>query len=247
MYKQKYYKRKYNSKAALYQQPSVMGEKKVIDNVINVEWQTNNRSINVATARSGSVTGLFAMNLVRVGSSMNNRVGRKIRMSSFRLDGNFSFISATSNFRGPEKIRIMLVYDRQTNGALPAIQDILQCIEQDGTQSTTVWCGLNLNNRDRFLVIMDEKKMMPALIDNEATGIQNGFPATVDNWGIDVYRKIKGLETLYKADSAPAVIGDISAGSLLFVAVAQNEGTSDPDAGTHWKFQGNLRLRFHDM
>lgn len=230
-------RRKYASKAALYGTMGISTEKKVIDNTVFYSFDGGT---------PGTAVGEFtALNLIRIGSTMNNRIGRKIKTASIRINGGFFPQMQTSNHRSPTQVRLMVVYDRQTNGNLPVLSDVIQCIDQAGTQTTDIYCGMNLNNRDRFLVLHDSFHFLPGLSDNTATGVQNGYPTNSDNYQVNVYRKIKNLETLYKADSSPAVIGDISTGSIFMLAIHETLGT-ETDAGTYWEWHGNMRLRFFD-
>lgn len=189
---------------------------------------------------------IVPLNLVQAGSSFFNRVGRKIEMSTVRLTLSIQPKQVARTTTG-DYGRVMILYDRQTNGALPALADILQDTDQSGNNSTNSTSGINLNNRDRFLMIIDKRMYLPAVV-NQASGVPSlEFPSTLGsekhNMFIDEYRKLGNLVTHYKADSTPAVIGDIATGALYMVIVGSVA------AGTEgWEIDDwNVRLRYKDI
>ena len=58
-----------------------------------------------------------------------------------------------------------MVYDRQTNGALPAASDILKDYDQSGSSSTGVFSGINPDSRERFVILADYRLAMPGTSD----------------------------------------------------------------------------------
>lgn len=191
----------------------------------------------VSLNQTGSVT---ALNLIRVGSTFCNRIGRKIEMKSLRIVGAIAPIRTVA---AQDYVRIMLVYDRQANGALPALADVIQTTDQATTNSTSSFSGINLNNRDRFVMLRDHHVTLPSATYTAGVITNPGFSDPVSRtFNIDDYIKLGSLVTQYKADSAPAVIGDIASGSILLVtvgaAVAGQEG---------FNFQLETRLRYRDV
>lgn len=187
---------------------------------------------------------IIPLNLIQAGSSFFNRIGRKVEMISVRFVGNFNLLNV-SRATGADYARIVLVYDRQANGALPALADIFQDTEQSGTNTTQANSGINLNNRERFAVIADKRIMLPAV--TTTAGVPSGlWPTSFDNdkiSSVDMFRKLKGMTVHYGADSSPAVIGDIKSGSLLLVTFA-NIGAGAENFGMN---QWNVRLRYNDV
>lgn len=178
------------------------------------------------------------LNLIRAGSSFNNRLGRKLEMINVRVVGQVLPIRTAVN---NDYCRIMIIYDRQTNGALPAIADILQTTDQALANTTTSSSGANMNNRDRFLIIRDTRLQLPTLTDTAGVITNNGLIDPVSTtFNIDLFAKLPGLVTQYKADSAPAVIGDIASGGLYLVTFgAATAGTEG------WAANLEVRLRYN--
>jgi len=186
---------------------------------------------------------LYCPNLIQVGSSMFNRIGRKIEMRSIRLVANINTLNTTRTTLTPDAGRIMVVYDRQTNGAFPAIADILQDTDQAGANLTESVSGINMNNRERFVTLIDKKFTIPQAT-LTAGVLTNVFPNDCAvPVKIDEFRKLRGLTTHFKADSNPAVIGDIATGALYILSLAQTQA-----AGTElFNYRWNCRLKYVDV
>lgn len=168
---------------------------------------------------------LTPLNLIRVGSTFCNRIGRKIEMQSLRVSGRLDAIRTIAD---GEYLRVMIVYDRQANGALPAIADVLQTTDQATANTTTSYSGINLNNRDRFVILRDERIVTPAVTYTAGVETNVGIIDPVHRLtNFDWYIKLKGMLTQYKADSAPAVIGDIATGSLLLITFGDQASGSE--------------------
>jgi len=186
-----------------------------------------------------STGSIYAVNLVQVGSSMFNRVGRRIQMKSIRLRYQIEpIIQVRTSSLDVGKIAV--VYDKQCNGAYPTLADVYQDTEQSGTNSATSISGLNMNNRDRFITIIENT---PTISSCTNTGgiITNPFPQDITPLYQDEYRKLN-LTTHYRADSNPAVVGDISNGALYLITYA-NLASGTENFRVNW----NCRLKYIDL
>ncbi|AUM61710.1 capsid [uncultured virus] len=192
--------------------------------------------------RLDTTGSVICLNLITAGSSFFNRIGRKIQMKTIRFTGFVQPVNATQYLYG-DMARILLVYDRQPNGALPPITAILEDTEQNGTNTTNCLSGVNLNNKERFLVIMDKRIFLGATTDTAGV-LSNVWPNSFDcgknSIMIDEFRKLADQPTHFGADSTPAVIGDITTGALLLISTGISVGSNF--AIQNW----NARLRFKD-
>lgn len=182
--------------------------------------RTELKSLDVplATYALNTTGSVQPLNLIRAGTSFNNRVGRKVEGRSIRVSGT---IDAIRTVTGNDYARVMIVYDRQSNGGAPAIADILQTVDQAGNGTTTSYSGVNLNNRDRFIILRDERIYLPTV--TVTAGVETNTGPTdpvAKTFNFDWFVRLPNLLTQFKADSSPAVIGDISSGSLLLVTFA---------------------------
>lgn len=187
---------------------------------------------------------IVLLNGVRTGSSFYNRIGRKIDLKSVRVSGIMTPTGRET--QTPEYARVMILYDRQTNGVFPSVQDVLQTTDSAGANTTTAYSGLNLNNRDRFIMLRDERIYLPSInnVDSDeagpaklATGIQDQVTPALN---LDYYVKLRGLTTQYKADTG-ASVGDVATGGLYLVLIG-----SVALGAQGWNFQAESRLRFLD-
>lgn len=186
-----------------------------------------------------STASITAMNLIRTGSTFCNRIGRRVEMKNIRVSG---IIQNLRTVAGEDYCRILIVYDRQTNGALPAIADIIQSTDQAAANTTNVFSGLNLNNRDRFKIIRDMRIFLPAATVTAGTISNQAQPDPVSpTYKIEMFSKLGGLLAQYKADSAPAVIGDIATGGLYLVVLGATAAASEG-----YQAALEVRLRFND-
>lgn len=84
------------------------------------------------------------LNGIAQGVASGERIGRKVTMKSLFLRGYFSYQGATT---GSVPIRVLIVYDNQTNAVAPVATDI---VLQD-----TIVSPMNLGNAQRFKVLYD--------------------------------------------------------------------------------------------
>jgi len=194
---------------------------------------------NLAFNTTGTIT---CINLIQVGSSMFNRIGRKIEMKSERLCGQINQLAVSRTQLTIDYARVMIIYDRQTNGAFPTIGDIFQDTDQAGTNTTDTRSGINMDNRERFVTLIQKNLLLPQATATAGV-LTNVYPnASSVEVIIDEFRQLRGLTTHYKADSAPAVIGDISTGAL-YVITDSLSGASTELFAIHL----NARLKYVDV
>lgn len=145
------------------------------------------------TEPSVAYTGLTEVNLIRQGATVSQRIGNKIVIKS--IDCWFTYYVSSLTHAGVA--RAMLIYDRQPNGAFPAIADIIKS-QPAGTAAD--FSGINISNKSRFQMIRDE-----------ALQITGGSDfAKVVHW----YCKGK-WETEFGADAG--TIADFRTGAIYFI------------------------------
>lgn len=192
-----------------------------------------------------STTAVIAMlNGIQEGTSFFNRVGRKIMMKSLRFTASI-YMNGTQQATAGDYARVMLIYDRQPNGNYPAIGDILADVDNAGNVTTNSQSGLNMNNSERFQVLRDHRfgQIGPdtgAALTNASLLIGQGL--TEKSFLLDYFIKLKDIQTHYKSTSNPAVIGDITTGSLLLVTLGANVV-----ANAQWSMSWKSRVRFTDV
>lgn len=116
------------------------------------------------------------------GTGRSERIGRKVHFKSLLMRFNISTTATIGSYR------LLVVYDKQANGAVPAITDILV--------STAALAPMNLNNADRFVILFD------CLINIQDINLQS------------VYRKIN-MERMHSGTTS--AITDVTSGSFLYL------------------------------
>lgn len=155
------------------------------------------------------------LNGLATGTSASDRIGRKIIMKSIFLRYAYQLQSTTT---GGSPLRILVVYDKQANGAAPAITDILLT---DNFSSNN-----NLSNRDRFVTLMDH------MTDVVSVGNNYSVQGTVS--------RALNLETVYN-DLLTNGITAIASGSIYcFIAQTGGALTAAP------ALTGRFRIRYTD-
>ena len=190
------------------------------------------------------------LNIVGIGASFWNRIANRIRMKSIHIKAQFFQSTAAVEVKDTVVFRVMVVYDRQSNGvALTSLQDLIQSVDLSGAACSPVNYPLvfqqkNMTNKDRFLILMDKNFTLGA---TRATGdsphIIGVTTGVKGQYTIDKYIRLKGMETHFKANIAADSnsFNVISTGSLMLVAWTDAVG-----AGTTYDIQGTARLMFRD-
>lgn len=204
-------------------------ELKSVDN-----FNTAGPAVSLTLNTTAQIT---ALNLISAGSSFFNRVGRRIEMKSLHVSGVVS--QTTTATVHDDYGRILVIYDRQTNGALPTISNILASYDQSGASTTSVFSNINPDERERYLVLADIRLALPAC--PSGTGVTSASDGVTTTFNINRFIKLRNLLTHYKADSAPAVIGDVATGGLYII------GYGGLASGTEgWQATVECRLRYKD-
>lgn len=185
-----------------------------------------------------SLTGAFSLiNGLQRGTDVYQRVGRRIKIVSINIRGLF-FVLQDGAVPSIDYLRMMLVYDREPNGSLPNLNEILQDTSEANATSTNSISHMNLVNSDRFAIIKDWSIAIPAKAASGTSApsqslLDNGFAAI--NWNKKV-----NLDVKYNSGTVGDVT-DITTGSLFLVFVGL-ETTANSQFGA----QMQCRIRFTD-
>lgn len=172
---------------------------------------------NQTVAAAGNV---ILLNGVATGTDFTSRIGRKIVLKSLLLRANSYYTAAVSTQVG-DNVRVMVVCDNQANGAAPAVTDILVAADPVSP--------MNLNNRDRFRVLMD-KVINHAGAVFAAGALTNGSPSMRS---IKKYIKLN-MESIYSGTGA--TVGSLASGALYLVLIGFNNNATDFDYITRVRF-----------
>jgi len=164
----------------------------------------------------GGTGNLLLINNCVQGSDADDRLGRKATFVSFQM--RCAVTLASTAVTNGLLTRTILFVDNQTNGLTPAITDLLT--------SNVFESNMNLNNRDRFTILMDK--------------VLGGTGGDLKNHGFKKFKKISVNTTFNQLNGGN--VGDIQTGSLyLLTFLGTNCVTVTAPVTT-----GRIRLRFMD-
>lgn len=205
----------------------------------------------VQSANAATATSFVLLNGITAGSAFYERRGRKIGMDTLRVDvcfrpiASLTALTVTPTWKG----RFIIFYDRQANGTIPTIPNLLLDVNSATPGgSTTVWSNPNLNGRDQYMILMDERFVFPGQVVQATAGQtlpteQGTFDPTLNFTHFKRYIKLKSLVAQYSGDTTG--IGSIQSGALW--AYFFREGTAAAsDPAEVWRMDARIRLRFSD-
>jgi len=188
--------------------------------------QVEKKYIDVAEATyacstTGSVT---CLNLCNEGTGVSQRIGRKICIKSVQVRGITYPADGTVL---ATNVRIMLIWDKQVNGVIATIAELLSAATSNSY--------MNLDNRERFVVIMDKQFACGGF----ATTATQAFAQSPTVHTVNKYKKLPaGSFTIY--DGTGAGIADINTGALYLVTIG------DVITGDAHIFRAACRVRYTD-
>lgn len=199
-------------------------------------------------ATTNTNSGIFVLNLIEQGSGSWNRVGKKVRMKSVRINGvakyRYSATATALNLIG-NTLRCIVVYDKNPNsGSIPTFDTIFGATSQDGTETCSTMDNLRYDNTGRFRVLRDWKISAEPTATPYTTGTGGDDNSCETSYYFDEFIDLKGKPTVYSGQSDPLTIADISSGALYFIA---RSTYNIADSISEWAIDDAVaRLRYKD-
>lgn len=196
------------------------------------------------TSTPGGNTNWVLLNGLQQGASSYNRLGTKVGMKRLTIHYDITPSLANTAAVNAQMGRVMIIYDRQANGAKPVESDVIKNYSFDGSNTSLVTDHLNMDNRNRFLVLFDRFIYLPPLGINGATpGKVQGIVVNPSDGSLPfsgaINLNLRGLLTQYNKNST-GLIGDIQSGSLYLLVM----GEFDTNPTSAWEMEVSARLRF---
>jgi len=180
------------------------GEKK------NLDFTVAN---TIVAAQTTAVVAL--LNAALQGTTPQTYIGRSIRMTSIHIRWLGGFVATTA---GASPLRMLVVYDKQTNAATPATTAVVV--------ADAISNPMNLANNRRFVILMDE----------EVETVGTGGPQC---WFVNRYRKLN-LVTEFNTTNGGTVADITTGGIFVFFWQNGNIVTANPSSVIY------SRIRFVD-
>jgi len=199
-------------------------------------------SINSYFTPTASTAGV---NLCAISQSVgdNGRVGQRVRLHNLTIRGLISYFPQATAIQQPDFLRLMIVYDRQTNGVAPPYSNV---VTQINTGTSFPYDPPNWYERGRYKILRDWMIATPAMNGVVAAGLlaagttQMSPPQpTSMEFNLHFFKALKGkIDTIYSGTGSTAA--NINGGGIF--VMAQNLG-----AGTGWVYELTSALEFSDV
>lgn len=168
------------------------------------------------------------------GTDITNRIGRNITMTSVFIRGHImsesaSILSPSVNQIG-QLARCLIIYDMEALAGTPLITDVLK--------SATSYAQLNIDNRDRFTVLMDKQWYIGPVAVNSSSVCT---VADRTGWAFKKYIKLKHPVVFNNNNNGD--FSDINTGGLWMVWI----GNVAAGTGTNTVAKVSTRVRFTDQ
>lgn len=188
-------------------------QRRMIGRAFQGEWKSVDTTISMAADQNSAVQ---LLNGIARGDEINERTGRKVQMRSIEMHLYATVTPATGT---DQRQRVLVIYDKQTNGAALTAANVLQNTSPVGLR--------NLENRSRFICLYDEAFSLNATGESDS---ERTF-----KW----YRKVNLTVTFNSGDAG--TVADITTGSLYMVVVGSNVA-----GATAGSVNGYVRVRYTD-
>lgn len=188
-----------------------------LSNVVGIDPTAGNPTFGIAT-------GLAQVNPLISGTQGYQRIGTRITMKSVAI--NFDLAANSLAIGDVATVRMLLIYDKSTNGSFPLYTDILQSIDGVGNVTNAITSGVKIANSKRFIFIRDKFIVLD--------------PAQSTLVHVHDYVKLKNLVTEYGGSTSPGAVGDCTSGGLFLMIFYAYAGTAPKMANVV------ARLRYYD-
>lgn len=210
-------KRSYGRSAIVQQsRPPVMpvyGELKFHD--IDVDLAAGDRS-------AGAILNAGSINLIAQGVTESQRIGRKCTIKNINWRGQLQLV-ASATIGTPQTCRLMLILDKQCNGAAATVGGVLE--------STNYQSFNNLANKGRFQTLSDQAYTLNPKAAG-GNGTANDVAAVLMDFAI--YKK---CDLSIEFDSTAGAITEIRSNNLFILLITS-------DTGSLISLDSKIRLRF---
>lgn len=186
----------------------------------------------VANLQAGVISNTSSLVLIGQGVTESTRIGRKAVIKSIGWRGALNMAAfAGTALRDPETVRLMIIQDKQCNGAAPAVSTSAGVLATANYQSFN-----NLANKGRFNVLFDKVFAM-----NARAGAGDG--AADDTASFDVnftFFKKCNIPIEYSGVANPSVITEVRTNNIFGLMINKT------NSATGVSLDSKLRFRFSD-
>ncbi len=187
-----------------------------------------------AKAGGGPATTTATMVDIKQGTGESERIGRKCTITNIYMRINFQFLTdlqsdlSAAQF-AHETIHMMLVWDKQANGASPNTTEVL---ETDAYNSFR-----NLANNKRFVILYNKIIAWNAGAIGSGNGTANDSNRIVKDYQVNIAKKVF-IPIEYSGTTGD--IAEVKSNNIAFFVASKHGGRMEIDSS-------KVRLRFIDF
>lgn len=207
------------------------------------EWKISANDSTMRFEDRNNVANGVTLNGVEEGTAVYERIGRQVNSKVLQLRYRILESSdGTTAISGGEHC-IAVVLDKHPGSTQPLWSEVFQDIKNDGTTASSVQSGVNLDNRDRFVVLwrkLSQTGNVAALASNYQIGVLNQDGNTA---------AMRGYKTLnvpmcitYKGSTN--TLSSISSNAIYLMT--QTTTASNNSNLAYWNLDYEYRWRYTD-
>lgn len=194
-------------------------EKKFIDSAFPLVVIDNSQGTMIAET----------FNQVANGTNQSQRVGRNIIARSIEVKGSILLAAGNTALGVREnKIRLSLVWDKQTNGQVANVADMITAPDPDAFT--------NLSNSDRFVTLWTKLWDLNPTSSFANPNASNAITTSEMRKGFKLYKK---LSLPIEFSGTSGVVGEIRSNNLLMFAVSQTNSVVAVSAHARLRYVDN--------
>jgi len=175
----------------------------------------------VAGSEADPATAL-CLNVAAQGDGPNQRDGRRCVTKSYEVRGGVYLDALASQSTAPlgRNVRLMLIKDKQTNGAQFNAEDVL--VDASGND---VFSLINLEYRERFEILEDITVPLDYTVSFNDTGATGGGVVS-GNYKPFIWKGTLNMPTTSPSGQTTAAIAAVADNSLHVIAIASTTGVT---------------------
>ena len=161
-----------------------------------------------------------SLNLIDQGTGVSQMVGRQVRIKSIQIKGRFDVApkqgAVVAGLGTSVTFRLMLILDKQANGAVPTVGQIMQQSELNGM--------LEMENKDRFSVLKEWRVALNStsvVADNTANPGEEYFSLGVER-PFKYYRKCNIVVQFNDQAGGTRNINEVRSNNLILMGFSTN-------------------------
>ncbi len=191
------------------------------------EIKFHDLDVDDAAIATGGTIAEDSLLTIAEGIGEEQRIGRKITVVSIHMNWDLLLAASAGSNTTTDSVRVILYWDKQTNGAAPVILDLLEIADWQSFR--------NISNAQRFVFLLDR---MVTLVAKSGSG--RGTTDTL-SFGEDAkhFRYNKNV-------NIPIIYDDSSAGGAITSMCCSNLGILTISKGGLTAFGSRVRIRYSD-